>query len=51
MKVIKTLRHKGIKLIILIAFVPFSWLFKHFWIYPTFGDDHDISGFEFKIKF
>lgn len=25
---------------------------KHFYIFPTFSDeDHDITGFEFKIRF
>ena len=26
-------------------------LLRHFWIFPTIGEDHDISGFEFRIKF
>lgn len=38
---------------LLIIFIV-GWLatfFKHFYIFPTFGEDHDISGFEFRIKF
>ena len=61
MKGIRALRHKGIKLIILIALLPifllpifllpFNWFLKHFWILPTIGEDHDLSGFEFRIRF
>ena len=42
-------RGKAIVLLFSIA-----WLVnvvKHFYIIPTIGDDHDISGFEFRIKF
>ena len=39
----------------LIAIFIVGWLstlLKHFWILPTFSDeDHDITGFEFKINF
>ena len=38
----------------LILLFSIAWLVnvvKHFYIFPTFGDDHDISGFEFRIKF
>jgi hypothetical protein len=38
---------------LLIIFI-IGWLatfLKHFWILPTVGEDRDISGFEFRIKF
>lgn len=31
-----------------------GWLatiLRHFYIFPTFGEEHDVSGFEFRIKF
>lgn len=39
------------KLLIIFIIGWLATLLKHFYIFPTFGDDHDISGFEFKIRF
>ena len=38
-------------LILLLCVGWFLTLIKHFWILPTIGEDHDISGFEFRIRF
>lgn len=39
----------------LVAIFIIGWLstlLKHFWILPTFNEeDHDITGFEFRIRF
>ena len=41
---------RRIKILFVIGFL--SWMMKHFIIFPTFNDeDHDITGFEFRIKF
>lgn len=41
---------RKLKILFVIGFL--SWCIKHFWILPTFSDeDHDITGFEFRIKF
>ena len=37
----------------LILLFCIGWLLgviKHFWVLPIIGDDHDISGFEFRIR-
>ena len=39
------------KLLIIFIIGWLATLLKHFWIYPTIGEDRDISGFEFRIKF
>ena len=39
------------KYILLLFAISLGWLIKHFWIIPTIGEDHDISGFEFRIRF
>lgn len=39
------------KLLIIFIIGWLATLLKHFWIFPTFGEDHDITGFEFRIKF
>lgn len=39
------------KLLIIFIVGWLATLLRHFYIFPTFGDDHDISGFEFKIRF
>lgn len=38
------------KLLIIFIVGWLATLLKHFYIFPTFGEDHDISGFEFRIK-
>jgi hypothetical protein len=40
---------RNLTILIVVGFL--SWMAKHFLIFPTFGEDHDISGFEFKIRF
>jgi hypothetical protein len=40
------------KLLIIFIIGWLATILKHFYIFPTFGEeDHDISGFEFRIKF
>lgn len=39
------------KLLIIFIVGWLATLLRHFYIFPTFGEDHDISGFEFKIRF
>ena len=38
-------------LLLLLSIAWFINVVKHFYILPIIGDDHDISGFEFKIRF
>ena len=38
------------KLLIIFIVGWLATLLRHFYIFPTFGEDHDISGFEFRIK-
>lgn len=40
------------KLLIIFVTGWLATLLRYFWILPTFNnDDHDITGFEFRIKF
>ena len=39
------------KLLIILIIGWLATFLKHFWILPTIGDDRDISGFEFRIRF
>ena len=39
------------KIAIILCIGWFLTIVKHFWILPIVGEDHDITGFEFRIKF
>lgn len=45
------MKGKGKYILLLLFCGWFMSLIKHFWIIPTVGEDNDISGFEFRIKF
>lgn len=39
------------KLLIIFIIGWLATLLRHFYILPIIGEDHDITGFEFRIKF